>query len=328
MKSESSKGGGGSTALPAPANLTATGTSTVSLSWGAVSGAAIYTVYRSTTTSFNDPTLHSWDVTTTSMTDTPATAGTYYYVVTASADASYTNESDPSNIVTVTISSPLPTAPTGLTVTGTTSSTISLSWSTVSGATGYNVYQLVSSTYTKLNTTALTSPSVNVTSLAASSTFTFKVSAINSAGESALSASVSGTTSAASTTGSFKYVNNSSYTWNSAYLSLSTSTTWGPNQITTLAPGGIFTITNVPAGTYDTIISTAFSTSGPTTGSYIQLSNIVVSAGSTRTMTITNTGGVMSSIAPQLETNGEEGSVGKVETNTSPFIEGIAGPAK
>ncbi|PKW09760.1 Chitinase [Streptomyces sp. 1222.5] len=84
----------------------------------------------------------------------------------------------------------VPAAPGGLTVSGTTSSSVSLSWSAVSGATGYNVYR----NGTKV--TAVTGTSATVTGLAASTSYPFQVTATNAAGESAKSATVTGTTSA------------------------------------------------------------------------------------------------------------------------------------
>ncbi|MFF7971898.1 glycosyl hydrolase family 18 protein [Streptomyces sp. NPDC007905] len=84
----------------------------------------------------------------------------------------------------------VPSAPSGLTVSGTTASSVSLSWSAVSGATGYNVYR----NGTKV--TAVTGTSATVTGLSASTSYSFQVTATNSAGESAKSATVTGTTSA------------------------------------------------------------------------------------------------------------------------------------
>ncbi|MGW0768308.1 chitinase [Streptomyces sp. NPDC002676] len=82
----------------------------------------------------------------------------------------------------------VPAAPTGLAVTGTTSSSASLSWNTVSGATGYNVYR----NGTKV--TAATGTSATVTGLAAATSYSFQVTATNAAGESAKSAAVTATT--------------------------------------------------------------------------------------------------------------------------------------
>lgn len=84
----------------------------------------------------------------------------------------------------------VPSAPSGLSVSGTTSSSVSLSWSAVSGATGYNVYR----DGTKV--TAVTGTSATVTGLSASTSYSFQVTATNSAGESTKSAAVTGTTTA------------------------------------------------------------------------------------------------------------------------------------
>ncbi|GAA0646414.1 glycoside hydrolase family 18 protein [Kutzneria viridogrisea] len=82
-----------------------------------------------------------------------------------------------------------PSAPTGLTATGTTSSSTSLSWSAPSGSvSGYNVYQ----GGTKIAST--TGTTYAVSGLSASTAYSFAVSAYNTAGESAKSAAVSVTT--------------------------------------------------------------------------------------------------------------------------------------
>jgi chitinase len=82
----------------------------------------------------------------------------------------------------------VPATPAGLSVSSTTSSSASLSWNAVSGATGYNVYR----NGTKV--TAVTGTSATVTGLAASTSYSFQVTATNSAGESAKSTAVTATT--------------------------------------------------------------------------------------------------------------------------------------
>jgi hypothetical protein len=82
-----------------------------------------------------------------------------------------------------------PSAPTGLTVTGTTSSTVSLSWTAPSGTvTGYYVYQ------NGTQVASVTGTTYTVTGLAASTSYTFTVAAYNSAGPSPQSSGVTGTT--------------------------------------------------------------------------------------------------------------------------------------
>ncbi|MFE9447081.1 chitinase [Streptomyces sp. NPDC006739] len=82
----------------------------------------------------------------------------------------------------------VPAAPGGLSVSGTTSSSVSLSWAAVSGATGYGVYRDGTEVAT------VTGTSATVTGLAASTSYSFQVTATNSAGESARSAAVTATT--------------------------------------------------------------------------------------------------------------------------------------
>ncbi|MFF7732871.1 glycosyl hydrolase family 18 protein [Streptomyces sp. NPDC007984] len=82
----------------------------------------------------------------------------------------------------------IPSAPAGLNVSGTTSSSVSLAWNAVSGATGYTVYR----DGTKV--TAVSGTSATVTGLAASTSYSFQVAATNGAGESPKSAAVTGTT--------------------------------------------------------------------------------------------------------------------------------------
>ncbi|MCL7428492.1 chitinase [Streptomyces sp. YS415] len=87
----------------------------------------------------------------------------------------------------------VPAAPGGVTVSGRSSSSISLAWNTVPGATGYHVYR----NGTKV--TAVSGTSATVTGLAPSTSYSFQVTAVNSAGESPRSATVTGTTTATPT---------------------------------------------------------------------------------------------------------------------------------
>jgi hypothetical protein len=90
----------------------------------------------------------------------------------------------------------IPGAPTGLTVSGVTSSSVSLSWTAPSGTvSGYYVYR------NGAEVTSVTGTSATVTGLTASTSYTFAVAGFNSAGTGAESSSVSATTSASSSGG-------------------------------------------------------------------------------------------------------------------------------
>lgn len=84
----------------------------------------------------------------------------------------------------------VPAAPTGLTAGTATASAVPLSWTAAAGATGYNVYRGGTKVLSASGTSA------TVTGLAASTAYSFQVTAVNAAGESAKSAAVSATTTA------------------------------------------------------------------------------------------------------------------------------------
>jgi poly(3-hydroxybutyrate) depolymerase len=81
--------------------------------------------------------------------------------------------------------------PAGLAVTGRTASSIALSWTAASGATGYNVYR----NGARVTAAPVAGTSFNSTGLSASTSYNFQASSVNSSGtESALSSAVTGTT--------------------------------------------------------------------------------------------------------------------------------------
>jgi SH3-like domain-containing protein len=90
-----------------------------------------------------------------------------------------------------------PNAPTGLNATSITSTTCTLRWNAVSGATGYRVYWSSSSsgTFVRVADTT-TSPTMNISNMAPSSNNFFRVTAFNSTGESVQSPHILVTTRA------------------------------------------------------------------------------------------------------------------------------------
>jgi chitinase len=183
--------GGGTTQPPAtPTGLTA-GTPTASsvpLTWGAVTGATGYAVYR-------DGTKVATTTTPSATVTGLAAATAYTFRVTATNSA---GESARSTAVTATTTGGTtqpPATPTGLTAGTPTASSVPLTWNTVTGAAGYAVYR----DGTEVATT--TTPSATVTGLAAATAYSFQVTATNSAGESARSTAVTVTTADGGGTG-------------------------------------------------------------------------------------------------------------------------------
>lgn len=84
----------------------------------------------------------------------------------------------------------VPAAPTGLAVASTTSSSVSLSWNAAPDATGYTVYQ------GGTRVSSVTGTSATVTGLSPSTSYSFQVTATNTAGESPKSQAVTATTAA------------------------------------------------------------------------------------------------------------------------------------
>jgi len=173
----------------APKNLTGSaGANSASLNWDAVEAGTetvTYNVYRGTSTgSINGKTKIGSGLSTTSYTDASLTAGTsYYYQVTAQDSK---GESDASNEVKVTPGG-LP-APTNLTASA-VAGQVNLTWNTVPGATGYNVYRGTTQTGTISGKTKIaagvTSAGYTDATVTRGTTYYYQVTAIDSSRESA-----------------------------------------------------------------------------------------------------------------------------------------------
>jgi poly(3-hydroxybutyrate) depolymerase len=177
----------GYVALAAPTGVAVTGStsSSVSLSWNAVSGAAGYNVYRA------GAKVNASTITGTAYTDSGLTSGTSYsYTVKAVTSSGAAGASSAAVTGTTTGTPPPLAAPTGLAAGTTTASAVPLTWTATSGATGYNVYRNGS----KVNASAIATTSYTDSGLAASTTYSYAVTALNSSGESAQSGTVSATT--------------------------------------------------------------------------------------------------------------------------------------
>jgi len=177
-----------STQLSAPIGVMAIINSAgeVTISWSSVAGATGYRIYRSTSSSGNYTSIGS--SATTLYTDETVVAGaTYYYKVVA-----YNSSSESLQSSTAFAATQLGT-PDDVTATSNSTTSVTISWRSVSNATGYYIYRSTSSAgaYSKYDNTTNTSYTDNVSS---GTTYYYKVSAYNSNGESQQSNAASATT--------------------------------------------------------------------------------------------------------------------------------------
>jgi hypothetical protein len=156
---------------------------------GYVEGAYVYIGDSSGTDNWT-PSATTWQQLTTSFTTSSSTASVTVYVHGWYAQGTYYADdlslTGPGGGGTGTA----PAAPTGLAVTGTTSSSVSLSWTAPSGTvTGYYVYK------NGTQAASVTGTTDTVTGLSASTAYSFTVAAYNSAGTGPQSSAVQATTS-------------------------------------------------------------------------------------------------------------------------------------
>jgi fibronectin type 3 domain-containing protein len=213
----SSSSGSCSAVSSAPTGLTATASSSsaIGLSWTAVTPPAnctisSYTVYGSTTSGFtpSSSNLIAGNAGTSYTNTGLAASTTYYYVVEAvDAEGSSAASGQASAETKAASCSAVPSAPTGLTATASSSGAIGLSWAAVTppsncSISSYSVYGSTTSGFTpsssNLIASGVTGTTYSNTGLAASTTYYYKVEAVDADGSSAASTQASATTQAAS----------------------------------------------------------------------------------------------------------------------------------
>ena len=153
-----------------------------------------------------------------------------------------------------------PAAPTSVTATAVSSSSINISWNASSGATSYTVYRSTSSngTYSSVGTTSSTS--FTNTGLSANTTYYYKVTASNSYGTSGYSATVSATTQSDGGSGGLKVrvKRNSVANWPNFYCyywssnGSPSSNTW-PGQLMTAEDNNWYVFT-IPGASSSNVI--------------------------------------------------------------------------
>lgn len=191
-------GTGGTTTKPGePTNVTATvaSSSSITVSWDAVSGATSYKVYYEMGPTSYDMTLAD-TVTATSYTHTGLKINTtyvYYIKAVNSAGESAAEGGAPRGAATTRLI--VPSTPTNVTATALSSGSIEISWTAATGATSYKIYwgDKSSSAFTDLDGTSSTTSYISE-DWPAGTTGYFKISAVNSDGESEKSSTVSAKT--------------------------------------------------------------------------------------------------------------------------------------
>jgi len=178
---------------PSSPKVTATTPNSITISWSPVTGATGYRVYRNSSSSGTYSSLGTVSSPTCTYTDKNLKANTtYYYKVSAyNNSAGEGNQSSYVKGKTGTLSKPGTPAPR---VTATTPNSVSIAWSSVTGAADYKVYRSTSSGsgYTLVKTTPYTT--FTDTGLKANTTYYYKIAAHNDAGDSNQSSYVQGKT--------------------------------------------------------------------------------------------------------------------------------------
>ncbi|HEX3655200.1 MAG TPA: fibronectin type III domain-containing protein, partial [Pirellulales bacterium] len=183
-------------AAPASASAAAGSSSSVTVTWSTSTGATGYDLYE--VENGKDVLISTYAAGTTSAVVNGLSASTSYTFQVAAYNSGGTSGAVSAQVTTPAAAVTV-TAPQSFKVSATSSTTATLSWQAVSGATGYQVYQWNGSVGVLIGNLPAGSSSLNVSGLAAGSTQYFYVSAYN-ATSSASTAWVSVVMPAAATT--------------------------------------------------------------------------------------------------------------------------------
>jgi fibronectin type 3 domain-containing protein len=194
---------------PSSVTASAQSSSSITVSWGSVSGASDYYIYRATSSGGTYSQITS--TSSTSYTNTGLSSNTtYYYRVSAVNNYGESSQSSYASATTTT-SGAVPSTPSSVTASAQSSTSITVSWGSVSGASYYYVYRATSSngSYSYIGSTYSTS--LTDTGLSSNTTYYYRVSAWNSYGESSQSNYASATTNSSSSS-TVTLTNNQWYT--------------------------------------------------------------------------------------------------------------------
>ena len=174
-------------AIPVGAGATAVSSSRIVITWPLVTGAALYKIYRNTVDTGAFTLADS--VSADTFSDTNSAGGTtYYYKISAVNGSGESGLSAPCSTLT------FPGVPSGVSAAGDSSLGIMVTWQPLNGAVSYNVYRSTVDTgeYSAVGSTA--ADTFSDTGLVAGATYYYKVSGLNTSGESGKSEPVPATT--------------------------------------------------------------------------------------------------------------------------------------
>ncbi len=161
-----------------PTGLTVTSTNPITLSWNAVSSATSYTLYRGTSSGdISAKTVLAATIAGTTYTDTSALTGTTYYYQVRAVNGD--GASGGSNEVEATASGG------SFSLVGNISgATVQLTWSAITGSSGYNLYRGISpitTSMTKIRAN-LAATTYTDSGLTQGTTYYYQVAAVDAAG--------------------------------------------------------------------------------------------------------------------------------------------------
>jgi len=164
-------------------SASALSSSSIKVTWSAVDGASKYRVYRGTSYSSTSMAPVAYiDAPTTEYTDTSLNPSTIYYYRIAAIDSENFEGAISSNYTSATTQATTLPAPTNLravAVAISSGTAITLTWTPVSGASYYAVYQSTDSTWSDyiITTSSVTSTTYTTSSLQNNTTYYYKVGA-------------------------------------------------------------------------------------------------------------------------------------------------------
>ena len=237
------------TVAPAAVRAKTMGSAEIDLTWMPVKGASGYTVYRGTHTGGAYSQIGT--ASTNGYQDTGLTSSTqYFYVVTATNDGGASAQSGEATATTT------PAVPSNVTPSVGGATSVSLTWSAVTGATSYMIWKSLNSGGPYVRSIGCQSASGTVTGLLPATTYYFVVSANNAGGQGDMSSEVSATTLPLTPTGlRAKTINSSEIdlTWTLprgvTTFNIYRGTSTGVYQLLDSATGATYHDTSVSANT-------------------------------------------------------------------------------